>query len=116
VTLAREVGAELAVRSGGHSRAGQSTTEGGIVLDLSAMRAIDVDAETRTAWAQTGMTAAAYAAATGEHGLTTGLGDAPTVGLGGITLSGGVGYLVRIQPRRITAQGIEAAGADVYVQ
>jgi FAD/FMN-containing dehydrogenase len=95
VTLAREECAELAVRSGGHRRAGQSTTDGGIVLDLSAMTSIDVDAAGRTAWAQTGMTAAAYAAATGEHGLTTGLGDAPTVGLGGITLSGGVGYLVR---------------------
>src|SRR4029079_14396190 len=75
VTLAREEGAELAVRSGGHSRAGQSTTEGGIVLDLSAMTAIDVDAEGRSAWAQAGMMAAGYAAATGENGLTTGLGD-----------------------------------------
>jgi FAD/FMN-containing dehydrogenase len=95
VTLARETGAELAVRSGGHSRAGQGTSEGGIVLDLSALTAIEVDAAGRTAWAQTGMTAAAYTIATGEHGLATGLGDAPTVGLGGIALSGGVGYLVR---------------------
>jgi FAD/FMN-containing dehydrogenase len=95
VTLARETGAELAVRSGGHSRAGQGTSEGGIVLDLSTMTAIEVDADSRTAWAQTGMTAAAYTIATGEHGLATGLGDAPTVGLGGIALSGGVGYLVR---------------------
>jgi FAD/FMN-containing dehydrogenase len=95
VALARESGAELAIRSGGHSRAGQGTSEGGIVLDLSAMTAMEVDADSRTAWAQTGMTAAAYAVATGEHGLATGLGDAPTVGLGGITLSGGVGYLVR---------------------
>jgi len=95
VALARETGAELAVRSGGHGRAGQGTSEGGIVLDLSAMTAIEVDADSRTAWAQTGMTAAAYAIATGEHGLATGLGDAPTVGLGGITLGGGVGYLVR---------------------
>jgi FAD/FMN-containing dehydrogenase len=95
VTLARETGADLAVRSGGHSRAGQGTSEGGIVLDLSTMTAIEVDADSRTAWAQTGMTAAAYTIATGEHGLATGLGDAPTVGLGGIALSGGVGYLVR---------------------
>jgi FAD/FMN-containing dehydrogenase len=95
VTLARETGAELAVRSGGHSRAGHGTSEGGIVLDLSAMNAIEIDAEGRTAWAQTGVTAGDYTRATGEHGLATGFGDTPSVGLGGITLSGGVGFLVR---------------------
>jgi FAD/FMN-containing dehydrogenase len=95
VSLARETGAELAVRSGGHSRAGHGTSEGGIVLDLSAMNAVDVDADGRTAWAQTGATAGDYTGSTGEHGLATGLGDTPTVGLGGITLSGGIGFLVR---------------------
>jgi FAD/FMN-containing dehydrogenase len=95
VTLARESGAELAVRSGGHSRAGHSTSEGGIVLDLSAMKAIEIDADGRAAWAQAGATAGEYTRASGERGLATGFGDAPTVGLGGITLSGGVGYLTR---------------------
>jgi FAD/FMN-containing dehydrogenase len=95
VTLAREAGAELAVRSGGHSRAGHGTTEGGIILDLSQMNAVDVDAEGRTAWAQTGATAGQYTAATGRHGLATGLGDTGSVGLGGITLGGGIGFLVR---------------------
>ena len=95
VTLARETGAELAVRSGGHSRAGHGTSEGGIVLDLSAMNAVEIDAEGRTAWAQTGITAGDYTNATGAHGLATGLGDTATVGLGGITLGGGIGFLVR---------------------
>src|SRR3954468_12646115 len=95
VNLARETGAELAVRSGGHSRAGHGTSEGGIVLDLSEMNAVEVDVEGRTAWAQPGAKAVDYTNATGEHGLVTGLGDAPTVGVGGITLSGGVGFLVR---------------------
>ncbi len=95
VALARETGTELAVRSGGHSRAGHGTSEGGIVLDLSALDAVEVDPASRTAWAQTGATAGAYTTATGEHGLATGLGDAPSVGLGGITLGGGIGYLVR---------------------
>lgn len=54
VTLARETGAELAVRSGGHSRAGYGTVEGGIVLDLSRMNAVDIDAEGRTAYEQLG--------------------------------------------------------------
>jgi len=95
VALARETGAELAIRSGGHSRAGHGTSEGGIVLDLSAMNAVEVDADSRTAWAQTGATAGDYTNATGEHGLATGLGDTSTVGLGGITLAGGIGFFVR---------------------
>jgi FAD/FMN-containing dehydrogenase len=95
VNLARDTGAELAVRSGGHSRAGHGTSDGGIVLDLSEMNAVEVDADGRTAWAQTGVNAGDYTRATGEHGLATGLGDTPSVGLGGITLGGGIGYLVR---------------------
>ena len=95
VTVARETGAELAVRSGGHSRAGHSTSEGGIVLDLSAMSAVEVDADGRAAWAETGVTSGGYTAAAGARGLATGLGDTPTVGLGGITLGGGIGFLVR---------------------
>jgi len=95
VTLARETGAELAVRSGGHSRAGHGTCEGGIVLDLSQMNAIEIDADGRAAWAQTGIKAGDYTRATGARGLATGLGDTASVGLGGITLSGGIGFLVR---------------------
>lgn len=95
VTLARETGTELAVRSGGHSRAGHGTSEGGIVLDLSAMNAIDIDADGRGAWAQGGVTAGDYTKATGARGLATGLGDTASVGLGGITLAGGMGFLVR---------------------
>ncbi|HEX5249079.1 MAG TPA: FAD-binding oxidoreductase [Gaiellales bacterium] len=95
VGLARETGAELAVRSGGHSRAGHGTSDGGIVIDLSAMNAVEVDPDDRTAWAQTGVTAGGYTARTSAHGLTTGLGDTASVGLGGITLGGGIGYLVR---------------------
>ena len=62
VSLARETGLELAVRSGGHSVAGHSVSDGGIVLDLSAMRALDIDVEQRTAWVETGLTAAEYTA------------------------------------------------------
>ena len=95
VKLARDTGLELAIRSGGHSAAGHSVSEGGIVLDLSDMDGIEIDVEGRTAWAETGMTAAEYTAAVGEHGLVTGFGDTGSVGIGGITLGGGVGYLVR---------------------
>jgi FAD/FMN-containing dehydrogenase len=95
VTLAAESGAELAVRSGGHSLAGHSVSDGGIVLDLSEMTALDIDLEGRTAWAQTGLTAGAYTVQVGEHGLVTGFGDTASVGIGGLTLGGGVGFLVR---------------------
>ena len=95
ITLAREGGLELAVRSGGHSVAGHSVSDGGIVLDLSEMKNIEIDVEGRTAWAETGLTAGEYAAAAWAHGLATGFGDTGSVGIGGITLGGGVGYMVR---------------------
>jgi len=95
IAFARDHGVELAVRSGGHSTAGHSTTDGGVVIDLSAMKALEIDQDGRTAWAETGLTAGDYSAAVGEHGLATGFGDTGTVGIGGITLGGGVGFLVR---------------------
>jgi FAD/FMN-containing dehydrogenase len=95
VALARENGAELAVRSGGHSLAGHGVSEDGIVLDLADMRALDIDVQGRTVWAQTGLSAAEYTAAVGAHGLATGFGDTGSVGIGGLTLGGGVGFLVR---------------------
>jgi FAD/FMN-containing dehydrogenase len=107
VGFAREHGLELAVRSGGHSPAGHSVTEGGIVLDLSAMRGLQIDAERRVAWAETGLTAGDYTRAAGEHGLATGFGDTGSVGIGGITLAGGAGFLAR--KRGLTIDDLLAA-------
>jgi FAD/FMN-containing dehydrogenase len=95
IAHARDSGLELAVRSGGHSVAGHGVTDGGIVLDLSDMRALEIDPEGRTAWAETGLTAGEYTHAAGGHRLATGFGDAGSVGIGGITLGGGVGFLAR---------------------
>jgi FAD/FMN-containing dehydrogenase len=95
VALARESGLELAVRGGGHSSAGHGVSEGGIVLDLSLMKALDVDPMRRLAWAETGLTSGEVTSALGEHGLAVGFGDTGSVGIGGLTLGGGVGYLVR---------------------
>lgn len=95
ITVARESGLPLAVRSGGHSGAGHSTTEGGIVLDLRDIRAIEMDADEKTAWAGAGLTAREYSTTVGEHGLATGFGDTGAVGIGGLTLGGGMGYLTR---------------------
>lgn len=95
IAVAQENGLELAVRSGGHSVAGHSVSEGGIVVDLSDMRHIDIDPRNRTASAQTGSTAGRVTAATAAHGLAVGFGDSGTVGIGGLTLGGGIGFLVR---------------------
>lgn len=95
IRYARETGIELSVRSGGHSVAGHSVSNGGIVLDLSAMQTIEIDVEGKTAWADGGLTAATYTRAAAVHGLATGFGDTGSVGIGGITLGGGIGFLVR---------------------
>jgi FAD/FMN-containing dehydrogenase len=113
IRIANETGSELAVRSGGHSPAGHGTTDGGIVLDLSGMKAMDVDVDGRTAWAQTGLTAGEYTGLAATHGLATGFGDTGSVGIGGITLAGGIGYLVRTHGLTIDSLlGAEVVTAD----
>lgn len=95
VRFASQQGIELAVRSGGHSNAGHSSTEGGLVLELRGLRGFEIDLDSQTAWAGAGMTAGEFTRQAAEHGLGVGFGDTGTVGIGGITLGGGVGYLVR---------------------
>jgi FAD/FMN-containing dehydrogenase len=95
VAFARDTETMLAVRSGGHSIPGHSVWDGSIVLDLKDMRALDLDLEGRTAWAEAGFTTGELTTATTKHGLVVGFGDSGSVGIGGITLGGGVGYLVR---------------------
>jgi FAD/FMN-containing dehydrogenase len=95
IKYARDNGLELAVRSGGHSAAGHSATEGGLVVDLRDMKAIDIDASSRTAWAEAGATAGEFTVAAAAHGLAVPFGDTGSVGLGGLVTGGGVGYLVR---------------------
>jgi FAD/FMN-containing dehydrogenase len=95
VNFARDNGVELAVRSGGHSFPGHSAIEGGILLDLAGLDQLEIDAEQRLGHAGAGVTAAAYSVAAFEHGLATPFGDTGSVGLAGLTLGGGVGWLVR---------------------
>ena len=95
IDVARETGLPLAVRSGGHSGAGHSTVDDGIVLDVRDLDDLEIDPIARTAWAGSGVTAMQYTAAAAEHQLATGFGDTGSVGLGGIVTGGGVGYLGR---------------------
>jgi len=95
IATARDDGYELAIRSGGHSPVGHGTTDGGLVIDLRDLSAIDIDAEARTAWVGTGATALQVTEALAKYGLAIGFGDSGSVGVGGITLAGGIGFLVR---------------------
>jgi FAD/FMN-containing dehydrogenase len=95
VALARQTGVELAVRGGGHGPAGYGVNDGGLVLDMRDMRALKIDVEARTAWAEAGITAGEYTEAAAKHGLATGFGDGVLTGVAGITLGGGIGYLTR---------------------
>ncbi len=96
IHVARASGLELAVRSGGHSSAGFSTVDDGLVIDVRALDSVDIDVKRRTVWAGAGVTAGALTAAVGAHGLAVGFGDTGTVGISGITLGGGIGYLSRL--------------------
>lgn len=95
VSHARESGLPLAVRGGGHSFAGHGVADGALLLDTAAMRGLEIDPDGRSAWAEAGLTAGEYTDAAGRHGLATGFGDTGRVGIAGITLGGGMGWLVR---------------------
>ena len=113
VNLARESGLALSVRGGGHSLAGYGTNDGGIVLDLGAMKGLHIDPERRVAWAQPGLTAKEYTVAAAAHGLATPFGDTGSVGIAGLTLGGGIGWLVRKYGLTIDAlEAVEIVTAD----
>lgn len=95
VNLARRSGLPLAVRGGGHNAAGLSVSDGGIMIDLSSMRAVEVDPGNRTAQAQGGATWGDVDRATSAHGLATTGGLISSTGIGGLTLGGGLGWLMR---------------------
>jgi len=95
VQFARAEGLELAVRGGGHSLPGSSSTDGGIVLDLSAMKGIRVDPHARRATVQPGATWGDLDHETQAFGLATTGGLVSTTGVAGLTLGGGIGWLMR---------------------
>jgi FAD/FMN-containing dehydrogenase len=93
VRLARRFGLPLAVRGGGHNVAGHATSEGGLVLDLSPLKQIEVDAENRRALAGAGILWGELDAATQAYGLATPGGVFSLTGIAGLTLGGGYGWL-----------------------
>jgi hypothetical protein len=118
IAFARDAKLPLSVRGGGHSVAGYSVADGGVVIDLHDMRELSIDAGSRTAWAESGLTAREYTVAAHDLGLATGFGDTGSVGIGGLTLGGGVGFLSRKQGLTIdnlVAAEVVTADGDVLL-
>ncbi|HEY4278483.1 MAG TPA: FAD-binding oxidoreductase [Conexibacter sp.] len=95
VSCGRENGLVTAVRSGGHSVAGMSTVEDGLVIDVRGLTGVEVDPDTGVARCGAGVTWAQFDAATQAHGLATTGGRVSTTGVSGLTLGGGSGWLER---------------------
>jgi FAD/FMN-containing dehydrogenase len=94
VRLGREAGLEISVRGGGHNVAGKAVTEGGVMIDLSLMKEVTVDPVQRTITAGGGVTWGELNQAAHAHGLATTGGVISTTGIAGLTLGGGVGWLM----------------------
>ena len=124
VRFARDHDLEIAVRGGGHNVAGSAVCDDGIVIDLSAMRAVSVDPAGRTAWVQGGALWGDVDHETQAHGLATTGGIVGHTGVAGLTLGGGIGFLMRkhgltvdnlIAAEVVTAEGsIVRASADEH--
>ncbi len=124
VQLARDLRLEVAVRGGGHNIAGKATTNGGVMIDLSPMKGIVVDRERRTIHAEGGTTWAEVNVATQHHGLAVTGGVVSGTGVAGLTLGGGIGWLMckyglaldnLLSVEMVTAAGeVLRASADEY--
>jgi FAD/FMN-containing dehydrogenase len=117
VNFAREAGLVVAVRGGGHSAPGYGTCDDGIVIDLSPMKAIDVDPVAKTARAEAGLTWGEFDLATQAHGLAVTGGRFSTTGIAGLTLGSGSGWLERkcglTADNLLSAEIVTAAGERV---
>jgi FAD/FMN-containing dehydrogenase len=95
IRFARQTGLPLAVRGGGHSFPGHSVCDGGVVVDMSSLTGVRVDPDARTATAQAGVLLGQLDQATQAHGLAAPAGIVTHTGLAGLTLGGGIGWLMR---------------------
>ena len=95
LALGQEHGYDVAVKGGGHSVAGYGAIDGGLLLDLAELDRIQLDPEAQLVAVGGGVRAGAFTAATVEAGMVVPLGDSPDVGVAGLTLGGGIGWLSR---------------------
>lgn len=94
VNLTHKLGLEVAIRGGGHNVAGRATIDGGVMIDLAPMKGMHVDPKSRTARAQGGVTWAELNRETQIHGLAVTGGVVSSTGIAGLTLGGGLGWLM----------------------
>jgi len=116
IAFARSTGLTIAVRGGGHSVAGYSTIEGGLLLDLSPMKGIEVDPTARLARVQPGVVWGELDRATQAHGLATTGGRMTTTGVAGFTLGSGSGWLERMYGTacdNLVAAEVTTAAGDI---
>lgn len=113
VRLAHERGWKIGVRSGGHSWAGNHVRDGGLLLDVSGLDSIEVDAEAMTATVGPGVCGDELLAVLAEHDLFFPAGHCPGVALGGYLLQGGFGWNGRVHgPACMSVEAIDAVTAD----
>ena len=113
---ARDQGADIAVRGGGHSMQGHSMSDGGVTIDLSAINRVEVDAQTRRARVGGGALLGDVARATGPYGLAIPYGHVSHTGVAGLTLGGGIGWITRrhgLTIDRLRAARVVTADGDV---
>ena len=115
--FARDRGIPLAVRGGGHNVAGNAVCDGGVVIDLSLMKRIEVDPERRVARVQPGVVLGELDAATQAFGLATPTGNVSKTGVAGLTLGGGLGWIARLHgpacDNLLAAEVVTADGSRV---
>jgi FAD/FMN-containing dehydrogenase len=115
VRHARDRDLEIAIRGGGHNVAGTAVCDDGVVIDLSAMRAVRVDPIARRAWVQGGALWGDVDHETQAHGLATTGGIVSQTGVAGLTLGGGIGWLMRkhgLTVDNLVAVDVVTAGGD----
>jgi FAD/FMN-containing dehydrogenase len=116
INFAQATDLKLTVRGGGHS--GHGATDSGLKLDLRALNSIEIDVEGRNVWAGGGLTAGEVTRAVEQHGLIVGFGDTASVGIGGLTTGGGIGYMARkhgLTIDSLLAVEIVTAGGDILI-
>jgi FAD/FMN-containing dehydrogenase len=113
VRFARAAGLDISVRGGGHNVAGRAVAEGAVMIDLAELKGVSVDQEARTARAEGGLTWAELNAATAAHGLACTGGAISSTGIAGLTLGGGLGWLMAKYGLAADALlGVELVNAD----
>lgn len=95
MAFTRERGLLLSVKGGGHGVAGHAVADGAVMVDLSGLKGLEVDPESQTVWAQPGLRLGEFDARTQDFGLATTMGTVSDTGIAGLTLGGGMGWLMR---------------------